>query len=466
VGALAAVLVATAAAGSFMPWHKGHTQKPGLASESKTTPTPAPAPATTIRATPQSVAPATDTRAPTAKCTRVISPPGSIASAEAAAHPGDVLCLRGGVYKQLVDLTQSGTPKAALTVMSVPGERAIIDGTGLHVKDALLVLNASYVILRDLTVQNSANFGLTNYGHHDTIHGSLIQKTRRSGIVTTGSGGGENDYNWYDHNEITQTVLANTNDAVGATGWDSAIDNVDGTGASGNNLYTDNIVHDNWGEGQAPADHDTLRANTYFDNWSAEVYLDGAQYVTVEKNLMYTTYRQRPALTRRLGTGIGFADASPARSSWNVVRNNIIENLGTGMNFRNSGAAGTGMQHDQIDNNTIVNTWNCGICFDAGAHTATLIRDNLVVPRSGTVTAGTSASGITATANLFTTRGAVNDPHLVGEGTFSFNPDGYRLTSKSTAAVDRGVPSSATDDYDATRRPQGAGYDIGVFELH
>jgi Right handed beta helix region len=262
-------------------------------------------------------------------------------------------------------------------------------------------------------------------------------------------------------------VLSNTNDKMGAGGWDSAIDNIDGGGASGNNVYTNNLVHDNWGEGQTLADDDVARANTYYDNWSAQVFLEGTRSVTIEKNLIYTTYRQRPAYARQLGTGIGFADeTSPARSSSNVVRNNIIENVGTGMYYWNSGTAGTGLKHDEIDNNTVVNTWNCGLCFDAAAHTGTLLRDNLVVPRSGTVAAGTTASGISAAGNLFTTRGSATDPHLASEGTFSFGPDGYRLTGASVSAIDRGVASSAADDYSGRARPQGARSDIGAFERY
>jgi hypothetical protein len=74
-------------------------------------------------------------------------------------------------------------------------------------------------------------------------------------------------------------------------------------------------------------------------------------------------------------------------------------------------------------------------------------------------------SGIASTANLFTNAGAANDPHLAGEGSFSVDPNDYRLRPASSFAIDRGVVASSGDDFFGTARPQAGGFDIGAAEL-
>src|SRR5205823_5076701 len=87
------------------------------------------------------------------RCTRFVSTSGSdtsdgsssapfrtISHAEAAARPGDVVCARGGTYREDVRLTRSGAKGSPITVAGAPGESAIIDGANLPIgpTDALL----------------------------------------------------------------------------------------------------------------------------------------------------------------------------------------------------------------------------------------------------------------------------------------------------------------------------------------
>jgi hypothetical protein len=81
------------------------------------------------------------------------------------------------------------------------------------------------------------------------------------------------------------------------------------------------------------------------------------------------------------------------------------------------------------------------------------------------VTSGTGARGVTSQANLFTRAGSADDADLRGEKTFSLVATDYRLQPTSAAAIDTGVPSTAVDDIFGVPRPQGAGYDIGAYEL-
>ena len=52
----------------------------------------------------------------------------SLAHALRGLKPGDTLYLHGGVYYEKVALTKSGTPEAPITIASLPGELAVIDG--------------------------------------------------------------------------------------------------------------------------------------------------------------------------------------------------------------------------------------------------------------------------------------------------------------------------------------------------
>lgn len=81
-------------------------------------------------------------------------------AADAAMKTGGTVYLRGGTYRQQLKL--AGTPGAAgsaarLTVASYPSETAVLDGTGLSVKDtgSLVELdNASRVTIRGLELRN------------------------------------------------------------------------------------------------------------------------------------------------------------------------------------------------------------------------------------------------------------------------------------------------------------------------
>ncbi len=397
---------------------------------------------------------------PPPSCTKTINPGTSVSTTFNSLSAGQTLCLHGGTYKEIVTLNKSGTSNSPLTIRNVPGETAVIDGSGLAVREGLfqIAVNVHNVVVDGLIVQNSSRFGIENQSHHNTIRNCIIKNTHNSGLETSNLGEGtEMDFNVYDSNEITNTVLQNVNDAMGGGGWDSAINNYGG-GAGGHNLYVNNYVHDNWGEGMTFYDNDIARGNKFKDNWSVNMYVDGKQGVLIEKNIAWDTEGSAQIRAGRRAIGIGFADEdSPARSRNNTVRNNILVNTSTGINFWNSGSSGTGLINDTIDNNTIVYARSAGIGFDGGSHSGTVVRDNLSVgPRPG----GVSSSGISAAANLFT-----SSIGLPGESTLSGNPNDYRLPASATAAINKGVTTSATDDFFGTARPQGSAYDIGAIEL-
>ena len=429
-----------------------------------------------------------------ADCTSFVSPTGAdtnagsssapfqtISHAQAAASPGAVVCVRAGTYHERVKLTRSGTEPSRITVSGAPKETAIIDGTGVPVgpTDALFGIEGgtNYVTVQDLTIRNSSGRGIVNGGSHNRVLNSTITHTRNAGLLTTNLSAAATD-NEYVGNDISYTVQGNDchvpSDPCAVTGgWESAVNTYEqGPGAGGHNLYANNRIHDNDGEGMTLMDYDVVRGNTVHDNFGVEIYLDRKQHVVVEQNLLYeseTTYLPigQNQSYRLLARGIGFADEfAPARTAHNIVRNNMMINLRAGIDFWNA-ISGSGLIDNVIESNTIVNSWDYGISFDpSSVTTGTVLRDNLVVPRLGSVTRGvTGVTGIDVVANLFVLPGGSGDPHLAGEGTFSFDPNAYKLPPSASYAVGKGVATSATTDFFDRPRRQGSAYDIGAVEL-
>ncbi len=85
------------------------------------------------------------------------SPYAKINDALAKAIPGDTVMVRGGKYYEKVRFPKSGREGKLITLKAYPGERPILDGTGLTVtgKDAMVFIrNASYVVLEGFDICN------------------------------------------------------------------------------------------------------------------------------------------------------------------------------------------------------------------------------------------------------------------------------------------------------------------------
>src|SRR5207237_1213726 len=188
----------------------------------------------------------------TGGCTKVVSPGESISNAESGAGPGDVICLHGGIYRERVTFSRAGTPSALITITSYPNEAATIDGTGLGLgrQDALLSVagGANYLRIRGLRVVHSGGRGISNDGAHNEFLSNVVFDTQNSGIITT-NWSADADHNLYDGNDVSFTVMSNVPCSTGG-GWESAINHYNGGAhASGGNIWRNNTIHNNNGEG-------------------------------------------------------------------------------------------------------------------------------------------------------------------------------------------------------------------------
>ncbi|WP_420799951.1 choice-of-anchor Q domain-containing protein [Paenibacillus urinalis] len=86
------------------------------------------------------------------------SPWKTLQHAADTVQPGSTVYVRGGVYKQKLNITRSGsTDSGSITFVSYPNETAILDGTGLKVngQEGLIEIDdASYITIQSLVVRN------------------------------------------------------------------------------------------------------------------------------------------------------------------------------------------------------------------------------------------------------------------------------------------------------------------------
>ena len=180
-------------------------------------------------------------------------------------------------------MSASGTATDPVTVRSFPGETAVIDGSALALGSTgdVVAVAGSYITLADVEVQNSSGRAVTLTGTGSRVTGSQIHDAHYNGILAAGTN------QTIDNNEVWNTVLSNTNGAMGSSGWAEAVNTWQAT----NTTIRDNYIHDNWGEGIdfIGSDGGLVADNEVVDNYSVLVYIDGSSNVTIRNNTLATT---------------------------------------------------------------------------------------------------------------------------------------------------------------------------------
>jgi len=142
-----------------------------------------------------------------------------------------------------------------------------------------------------------------------------------------------------------------------------------------------------------------------------------------------------------------------------VTNTNVFNNT---FAFGNPNVGGThiviaaALTNVSITNNVFYDTASTGkIIYLSSPGTQTNVLINYNLARSATMFNTTPPAGITQSNNTLST-----DPLLVSPTTSDFH-----LTGSSPAKDTATTISSITKDFDGNTRPQGAGYDIGAYEL-
>ena len=119
----------------------------------------------------------------------------TIQYAASNANAGDTVCVRGGVYNEIVSVARSGSAIAgAIVFRNYPGETPVIDGTALGVPTGqwglITLQNRSYVTVRGFEVRNYQTGStalvpigvyVTGAGNDLTIAGNRIHDIKNTG---------------------------------------------------------------------------------------------------------------------------------------------------------------------------------------------------------------------------------------------------------------------------------------------
>jgi len=264
---------------------------------------------------------------------------------------GDAVCVRAGVYNELVSVTHSGSDAAGpIVLQSVPGDAAVIDGAGLTIPGGqhglVTLVDVSHVIVRGLELRNYATASTASVpiGLYVTGAGTQIrlQDNHIHDIRTTANGCAANAFGLKVDGtrapaSINQLVIAgNEIDhlVLGCSESFSLDGNVEQWTISGNLVHdTNNIAIGAIGfEGVAPDPaYDQARDGVivgnainnissygnpaYGSEYAADgIYVDGGTRIVIERNRVH-----------HVDLGIEVASEHAGRASSDViVRNNLV----------------------------------------------------------------------------------------------------------------------------------------------
>ena len=396
----------------------------------------------------------------------ITAPLRTITKAASLARGGDVINVRGGVYNEVVKISSKGTSTARIVFQSYPGEKAIIDGTGSASGTNLVQLTGSeYVDFSGFEVRNATRIGVCGWGGRGVrILNNDIHHSTRGGIYFGYSAWGSVSDVTITGNSVHENVLENQYHTMSG-GWAQAIglQYTDGVQVVGNRIFS------NDGEGIAfiQSDNGLARGNEVADNFSVGIYLDNAQYTTVDANLIYSSGDSRYYRNGYPAAGIGSANETYSTSNplTNLtITNNIIVDTRWGI-YYGAYESGGGLKNSTIANNTLYKAATAMVWLEADSHAGNVIQSNIFYQSGGGVMLLGTAAGTTFRANNWYggTPGAASgagdviaDPRLINAGGRAAAD--YKLT-ESSPDLRSGLDLAAiTTDYFGTPR-------VGLFDI-
>ena len=294
-------------------------------------------------------------------CTVVVNAGQSIQTAAAKATGNAVVCVRAGVYSEQVKLKAKN---AGITLMSYPGETAIIDGrnqvpavTAKNSPPPLILVDGENITVDGFEIRNSAARGVTVSKSNVIVRNMFIHDNKGIGILISSATKTNIRNVLIENNVVHNNILKNAGGAAGG----NALTFIQAE----NSTARGNVISHNYGEGLVAGRYSrniTLEDNISYDNRGANIYLINTINVMVRRNFVFCTndpisWRGTGGIYRP-GPGIQVRDedfkSPPPPSSGQVIINNIV--VGCGQNF---GVAtqinGGGLNDALVANNTFVN---------------------------------------------------------------------------------------------------------------
>ncbi|HEX8187059.1 MAG TPA: right-handed parallel beta-helix repeat-containing protein [Pyrinomonadaceae bacterium] len=381
----------------------------------------------------------------------------SISAAAARAVPGTTVLVEGGTYFEQVVTKAGGLAGREIIFKGFDGT-AVVDGSALawaggNQNQGLVELRHPYVRLSGLKVVNSKNTGILLDADHLTVEGCEVAESQRHAISTHTSR--QTNYPGLAGTMIGDVVIKdNLVYRAALTGVGQAISLIaDGFVVAGN------TVRDNPKEGidiWLGAKHGEVAGNTVYGNNAPGIYVDGASYVRVHRNIVYGNR-----------SGIGVSSENEDYSTHDIwVYNNVVyDNAEAGLFLwdKRSRPGRHGVQGLLAAHNTLVG--NRHSFFLAGEGNTGEIVNNVGQSAAESVRDQSARSSVAVRDNVWL-------PNL--DGFAAAARKDFHLTAGSPA-LDRGVrlPPLKDDrgrtfpidsDFDGASRARGRSPDAGAYE--
>jgi parallel beta-helix repeat protein len=403
----------------------------------------------------------------------IAAPFKTVSKAALVVVPGDVVNVRGGVYYERVRIPSKGTASARIVFQSYPGETAVIDGANVAADKATVHLTETeFVDFSGFEVRNSPFMGINMwYTKNTRVLNNHVHHARRNGIYAGADARGFSSDVTISGNIVRNTVEENQYHSMGTEGWAGAVV----VSYTDRFTITSNKIYNNDGEGLIAlrGDNALIQGNEIYDNYSVELYIDNARFVTVDRNLVYSTGDTRWYRDGYPAAGIAVANETNTimnPSSDNTFTNNIVVGSRWGF-YYGAWESGGGLRNTKVLNNTFYGTKQAVITIENDAHTNTIVQNNIFYSTGSPDPRYAGVGGVTYRNNLWyggNAGAAAGTGDVYGNPRFA-NPGGlraddYKLQAGSLAlAAALDLSGSVSTDFFGGKRVTP--FDIGAHQL-
>jgi hypothetical protein len=370
----------------------------------------------------------------------------TIGHAVSKLRAGDILNIRGGTYREVISIHNSGSQTHPITVTNYGNETVTIDGNNMSFPPhqsgtPLISVEGDWVIVKNLTISNSGEYGITVEGDHDVLDNLYVHHNWGNGATLQG------DYALAQNLRLWSNSMKNEGGILPVS-WGAGISCA---------RYPDHctirksVSWENWGEGISTFEslHTTIEDNISYDNM-ANFYISDTKYTIVQRNFSYYTPGTMMDFTITNGILVGDELGVPIPLSVNGTRNSSSDNIfinnivfggnhglltGSSVNNNNLYANNTfgssgGNTQEQV--NVLLNPGNCTNCR---------FINNIVVQDDDRKIVSVEGSGWIFSNNLWskTPQSAASSPSdVIGDPLFAqtsnpYSAEWYKLAEFSPA---------------------------------
>ena len=333
----------------------------------------------------------------------VTAPYRTIKAATRVVRPGDEVVVRAGTYYEESVITCKGTASGRIVIRAATGEKVILDGSQLPAETDLFTLHTTeYVDFVGFEVRNATRSAVVVWqARHTRVLDNDIHHAWRNGIYVGGTVTPAAFDITLSGNLVHDTALENQYHTRTSGGWPAAVvvSRTDGATITGNHIYN------NDGEGliSLRSNSHLIEGNEIADNYSMNLYLDNSRMTVANGNLIYSR-NARYFRNGKPAAGIGVANEAKDvmnPSSDNTFTNNIVVGTRWGFYYGNYESGG-GLRNTKVVNNTFYGTVDAIIRVENGAHTGSVIQNNIFyAPSSPTPDYTGAGAGVSYSNNLW-----------------------------------------------------------------